>query len=431
MSEFKMALMLHKFRLPTFVNSLFHRAAVLSSVAPLLSLGVQKFQKEAVTSSNLGEKLYSTKKTAEEKEADTSDSNVRRVYVGNLLKGKDCIKEESIFRYFSQYGKVEFLELHRDKWTKLPLGFGFVTFYDAESAKKVLVKADPHTIDGQKVTVGKEFSNRPAEQKRELAVLVNNILKDTSKQAVQEHFSQFGEVERVILAEKGPQDKSSYYVVFTSLSGAKKALEQSTQKVADQDIDSQVTEVLRTAAQNARKYVGKTKCVSVTSVPDHLTVEDLRDYFQRFGDVKSVDIVVNRRFWSHHRDESANVAFVRFSNYTTVEEIVENENHVISGSTVRVLAYEDTGNLASEDLRELKISVKGLPLSMGSKEVQKYFERTFGVVPNGVFRNKLVCIVRLSNMKEVEHVLKQQKGTTIHGEPLYFQRLAWTKLKHK
>lgn len=430
MSEFKMALMLHKLRVPTFVNSLFHRAAALSSVAPLLSLGVQKFQKEAVTSSNFGEKLYSTKKTAEEKEADTRDSNVRRIYVGNLLKGRDCIKEESIFRYFSQYGKVEFLELHRDKWTKLPLGFGFVTFYDAESAKKVLVKADPHTIDGQKVTVAKEFSNRPAVQKRELAVLVNNISKDTSKQAIQEHFSQFGEVDRVILAKKDPQDKSSYYVVFTSLSGAKKALEQSMQKVADQDIDSQVTELLRTSAQNAKKYVGKTKCISITSVPDHLTVEDLRDYFQNFGDVESVDFVVNRRFWSH-RDESANVAFVRFSNYTTVEEIVENENHVISGSTVRVLAYEDTGNLASKDLRELKISVKGLPLSMGSKEVQEYFERTFGVVPNGVFRNKLVCIVRLSNMKEVEHVLKQQKGTIIYGQPLYFHRLAWTKPKHK
>lgn len=407
---------------------------MLSSVAPLLSLGVQKFQREAVTSSNLGEKLYSTKKTAEEKEADTTrDSiNVRSIFVGNLLRGKDCLKEENIFRYFSQYGKVESLEFHRDKLTKLPLGFAFVTFYDAESAKKVLVEADPHTIDGQKVTVEipKEFRNRPAVQKRELAVFVNNISKDTSKQAVEEHFSQFGKVDRVILAKKDPQDKSSYYVVFTSLSGAKKALEQSTQKVADQDIDSQVTE-LRTAAQNARKYVRKSKCVSVTSVPDHLTVEDLRDYFQKFGDVESVDFVVNRRFWSRHRDESANVAFVRFSNYTTVEEIVENENHVISGSTLRVLAYEDTDNLASKDLRELKISVKGLPLSMHPKEVQEYFGRTFGVVPNGVFWNKLVCIVRLSNMNEVEHVLKQQERAIIHGQPLYFHRLAWTKLKPK
>ena len=422
-----MALILHKIRVTTFVSSLFHRAAVLSSVSPIRSLGVQKFQKEILTSSSFGEKLYSTNTTDEEKERDTRGSNYRRIFVGNLLRGKDCLNEEKIFRYFSQYGKIKFLEFHRDKLTKLPRGFAFVTFYDAGSAQKVLVEADPHIIDGQKVTVQipKEFlSNRPAVQKRELTVFVNNISKDTSKQAVEEHFSQFGKVDRVILAKKDPEGKSSYYVIFSSLSGAKKALEQSMQKVADQDIESQVIELPRTA----REYVGKTKCISITSVPDHLTVEDLRDYFQKFGVVESVDIVVNGGFWSRNRDEGTNVAFVRFANYTTIEEIVANENHVISGSTVRVCKFKDTGNLVSKDLRELKISVKGLPLSVRPKDVQEYFERTFGVVPNGVFLNKLACIVRLSNINEVERVLKQLKGT-LHGQPLYFHRLTWKRLK--
>lgn len=438
-----MAFFVQQLRRTSFANLPFERAR--SSFFPLLrSPTVHELKMKVFSTSNYGNnKAHLTSKTGKEKELDqrsrstAADSNNRIIHVGNLLKGQDYTTEDSVYKYFSQFGKIELLQFFRHKFTKLPRGFVFITFQDAESAQKVLAEAGSHVIDGQKVTVEVPLRKvKPAElQKRDMTVLVNNIQKNTSKQGIEKHFSQFGKVDRVILAQKDPRDEnlSSYYVIFSSLSGAKKALEQPSQKICEQNVDSQVTEFPITSLQS-RNFSNKTKCVSVTLVPDHLTVEDLRDYFQRFGDVESVDFVVNGGIASYNPTGNSNVAFVRFPNYAIVNEIVKNENHIINGSKVKVSKYRDMADLVSEQMRELKLSVEGLPLSTQPWAVQDYFERFFGVVPNGVFLNqhrllidkKLVCVVRFSNTREVEKVLKEQKGI-FQGQPVFFRRLIWKK----
>ena len=424
------------FRRTTFANSVFCRASSL--FLPLLrSSTAQKLQAKVLSTSTFGETTQTEKEQKVEEPRDAStdstvDPKIRRIHVGNLLKGKDYTSENTVFKYFSQYGEIEKLEYFRHKFTNLPRGFAFVTFRDAESAQKVLARADAHIIDNHNVTVDIPLKmTKPAEiQKRDLTVVVNKISKDTSRKSIEDHFSRFGKVDRVIFAQKDPTNENlcSYYVMFWSLSGAKKALEQPTQKIAKQDFDSQVTEF----PQKSNEFSGKTKCLCITSVPDNLTVEDLRDYFQKFGDVECVDFIVHGGNTSHSLDENSNVAFVRFPYETTVDEILENRNHMIDGFEIKVSRYRDPSSLSSERLRELKLSVEGLPLSTRPVAVQEYFERTFGVVPNGVFLNqhrvlidkKLICIVRFSDKKEVERVLKEQKGR-FRGHPLYFRRLVW------
>lgn len=423
-------------RRATAVNALFCRA-VISSFLPLRSFKVQK---------TYGKKLYAMSKTSEEDNVKTSlgivgDSN-RKIYVGNL---NNSITEDRVFEYFSKYGKIEILKFFRHKLNKLPRGFAFVTFCETESTQKVLAEAGSHVIDDRKVTVEipREAVKQAKPHKRELTVLVTNILNGTNKQAIEGYFSQFGKVDRVIVAKKDPlgENTSSYYVMFSSLSEVKKALEQSTQRIADQEIDSQVTGFVESAAQNARRYLGETDCIYVRSIPDCLTVENLRDYFVGFGDVKSVDLLVNGSgITSGIQNERSSVAFVHFTDRYSINKILEDENHVIGDSQVKVSTclHVSPANLASEEIRSLKLSVEGLPLSTRPAAVQEYFESTFGIVLNGVFlskdqmmiHKKLLCIVRLSNTAEVERVLRQEKRT-FQGHPLQFRRVFWRKSKTK
>ena len=396
-------------------------------------LSLSSFSEKSFSST---EKYDVTAKEEEEPERkDRSDTSVtRKIHIGNLRRGRYYTTEDTLFKYFSRYGEIEVLEFFRNKLTNLSRGFAFVTFRNVESAQKVL--SDSHIIDGRNVTIAVPVKKQKsaALQKRDKTVLVSNIMHETSKEVIASHFSKFGIVDRVILAKEGESDDeglSSYYVIFSSLLGAQKALEEPTQKIAEQGIESQV-KALPLSSPVTKEYIGRTHRLALTSVPDSLTVEDLRDYFQQYGDVQSVDFIVHGSKVPYSQKDS-NTAFIRFSDYTVVEEIVTNKNHIICGSEVKVTKYKNLHTLPSEEMRGLKVSVEGLPLSTRQQEVKRYFEQTFGVLLNGVFfkeqhafDKKLICIVRFFNQADLERVLKETNAS-FHGFPLYFRRLAWKK----
>ena len=402
----------------------------------LRPLTVQNFQRKAIATLDLKKKANSTGETIETRGEDHLDAPrvpsavARRLHVGNILTGKEnYTTEDTLFKYFSQYGEIENLEFFRRKFSNLPRGFAFVTFRHVKSAQKVLADAESHVIDGQNVTISLPLKtgNKVVQGKADLTVLVNNILKNTSKQDIEEHFSQFGKVERVILAQKDPTDEnlSRYYVMFSSLSGAKKSLEHPLQKIAGQNMDSQVSEF-----NNTKNFTGKTKRVYVKLLPDHITVENLRDYFKKFGDVERVEIKIDYCDLPYPVSNS-NIAFVHFLDEGIVEEIVKNEDHIINGSGVKVLKHRNLFQ-GREHLR-WRFSLEGLPLSTRELDVNKLFLATFGLVPMNIvlkrpraFRKKVVCVVGFSKPKEFEMVLRKP-SVVFSGAPVYFHPLFWGK----
>lgn len=172
--------------------------------------------------------------------------NLRKIYVGNLFKGQTTkenrqIAKDELFKYFSSFGEVELMEFP----TKSPRnpsgrGFGFVTFRDVHVAQKVLAVEEPHIIDGQTLKVAPLRNQTMAIQgKRNLNVLVTKVLRSTSKQAIEDHFSQFGRVNKVFLAQHDPTDEnlSSYYVMFASLSGVHEALQLPLQRIGSKKLN--------------------------------------------------------------------------------------------------------------------------------------------------------------------------------------------------
>ena len=359
-----------------------------------------------------------------ERKGNSETSENRKIFIGNLFRGRNYTSEDKLHKYFSHYGEIEALEFLRTKFTKLPLGFAYITFRDAESVQRVL--AQSHFIDNQnvKIKAAKNKQKSVAHHKRDLTVLVTNIKKHIEREKIARHFSKFGEVDRVILA-KGDEDLNSYYVIFSNMSGAMKALKEQNQQIAEQSIDSQVTALGKITPVTAR-YAGRTNRLAVFSVPDNIIVEDLRDHFQQYGDVQCVDFFVQGGMGSRLQQDS-NTAFIRFSDEAIVDEIVKSKDHVINGFDVQVSRYRNLHDLAPEKSRELNLSVEGLPLATQLEEVKNYFEETFSIILNGVFfSKKLFCMVRFSNQADLEKVLSQQKAS-FHGSPLYFRRLGWKK----
>ena len=415
--------------------SLFCRSRAL--YIPLVRLPtVQQLQRKVFSNLKIGEKLHSTSETdgghqLESPRGPKTVENNRRLHVSNLLVGTDkYTTEDTLLNYFSQYGEVENLEFFRRKVSKIPRGFAFVTFRDVENAEKVLSDTEPHVIDGRNITISLPIKTEKSavQGKAYSTVVVNNILKETTKQAIEEHFSQFGKVDAVILANRDPSDEnlSSYYVVFSSLSAAKKAQQKPMQRIADQVMDSQVTEFKHT-----KNFTGKAKCVLVQPVPDQFTVEDLRDYFARFGDVKLVELKID--FYDvPYPERDLNIAFVYFYDEAIVDEITKTENYVINGSEVKVLKYRNL-QIVPRRSRKHWLSMEGLPLSPKRSDVKDFFHENFGIVPINIFikktqgtDNKFVCVVSFFDQGQIDVVLRTPT-VKFCGVDVYFRKLFWSK----
>ena len=258
----------------------------------------------------------------------------------------------------------------------------------------------------------------------ELAVVVHNISKDTTEEAIKEHFSQFGKVKRVIAAQKSSKvdNLRSSYVLFSSQRDAEKATQKKNQSISTQDIDLQVDRFTRNEG-----LIGKSKYVALRYLSTHLTIEELRDYFQQYGDVKQVELKVG-----YYQDSSAqngsNLAFVHFYKVNVVDEILKTENHVISGRQVKVVR----SNWDFKSSYKWCVLIEGLPVSTQRSDVKDFFLDTFNFVPNHILiksspgtEDKIVCIVSFAKEDDVD-VISRKPTLSFQGIQVYLQKLFWS-----
>ena len=421
------------------------RSPMLSSQAP------QAFQRKTLPLSMHSEKPFSTiaiqngvtSSTEDKCSYQGSDSmasttaNGRRIFVSNIpVQRNNYATRKTILEYFSQFGKIETLTYLRSRtyenFKNAQRGTAYVTFRTDKGFERAL--AGSHVIDGRNVMVrvardadaSKDMTT--ALERRSRTVLVSNVLKNTSEAIIAEHFAQFGEIERIVVAQSNNYtDFSSFYVLFSSPFGAKKALEDVSQRIPRQNIDCKVTPM---PEQVPVVETQRGCCVKIIMVLG-LSAEDLRDYFLQFGDVQSVDIIID-----YGSKKSGDIAYASFSDYTVVDAILKTKNHFIKGYEVEV--SKGPHKFVPEDgIQELKVSVEGLPYSTHWHEVKDFFEQTYGVILNGLFikrlnlfdkdKAKCVCIATFSYHAELQRVLKEPKPS-FFGYPLKFRQLYWRKL---
>jgi RNA recognition motif-containing protein len=157
-------------------------------------------------------------------------ANGRKLFLGGLTK---TTTTEQLFEIFGRFGTVvDAVVMERNG---NPRGFGFVTFKDKSSLESVL--AEGVTIDGREVDI------KRAVPEEEMAVasskvFVGGLAQTVDKQALQEHFEQYGEVrDAVVMVDRTTGRSRGFgFVRFNSPDAVERVIA-SPQELGGQPVD--------------------------------------------------------------------------------------------------------------------------------------------------------------------------------------------------
>lgn len=164
----------------------------------------------------------------------------RKLFVGALPQEA---KEDDIKEYFGTFGEIENINLKMDQMTGRSRGFAFIVFKEV-SAVDAAMANDAHVVKGKKVTCKK------AEAKQGKIFIGKLPAGETlSKEDIQAHFAQFGEVVEVtrpVDKTKDNEPKGFGFVTFAREHVAKDLVKQGETTIGDHTVEiKKVTPNLR------------------------------------------------------------------------------------------------------------------------------------------------------------------------------------------
>ncbi|CAF3785838.1 unnamed protein product [Rotaria sp. Silwood1] len=214
----------------------------------------------------------------------------RKVFIGSLSYRID----ENTFRdYWTQFGTVLNSTILRDREGH-SRGFGFVTFDNSASVDAVM-KARPHTLDNRVVepkrAVPREASHKPDMQLAIKKLYLGGIKEPLTEDDLKDYFSKYGNIINV------PREASH-----------KPDMQLAIKKL----------------------YLG--------GIKEPLTEDDLKDYFSKYGNIINVTVTKDRD------GKYRGYGFIEFDDYDSVDKIILEKNHIVSGHQIDVQKAQSKDN---------------------------------------------------------------------------------------
>ncbi|KAL6839366.1 hypothetical protein ACP4OV_030636 [Aristida adscensionis] len=135
--------------------------------------------------------------------------------------GASGLLKETFTKHFKKYGAITDSVIMRDKLTRMPRGFGFVTFSDPSVLDRVL--EDEHVIDGRTVEVKRtvpreEMSSKDTHGPKTRKIFVGGIPPSLTEDKLKEHFSSYGKVveHQIMLDHSTGRSRGFGFVTFES-----------------------------------------------------------------------------------------------------------------------------------------------------------------------------------------------------------------------
>ncbi|KAJ8908266.1 hypothetical protein NDN08_008357 [Rhodosorus marinus] len=220
-----------------------------------------------------------------------------KVFVGGLSWETD---EESMRNYFEQFGKVHDCLIMRDRHTKHPRGFGFVSYENAVDANKVTTTK--HVLDGRQVDA------KHAVPRSDLSIVSSSPSGTTSKKSINFPEKQVPEEEEALGPAKDLTPASD-------------------------------------PALSKKIFVG--------GLPSHCRNGQLEEHFSAFGEVADAQVLID-----HKTGNSRGFGFVTFEDEAAIAELFGSSDgsahHDILGKVVEVKKAEPKQSLESRRSRENK-----------------------------------------------------------------------------
>ncbi|CAM0910250.1 unnamed protein product [Alopecurus aequalis] len=127
--------------------------------------------------------------------------------------------EAKFAKHFQKYGVIKDSVIMMDKHTRMPRGFGFVTFKDPSVIDRVL--EDEHTIDGRTVEVKRTVPREAMSTKetpKTRKIFVGGITPSLTEGQLKEHFSSYGAVaeHQIMVDHSTGRSRGFGFVTFES-----------------------------------------------------------------------------------------------------------------------------------------------------------------------------------------------------------------------
>jgi len=151
-------------------------------------------------------------------------TNCRSLYIGNL---NNKITDALLYEIFSTLGAIESCKLIKDKTTGLSSGYGFVDYYDHQTAALALSSLNGKSIYGNEVKVNWAFAGSHKEDtSSHFHIFVGDLSPELDDKALYNAFSAFGSISdaRVMWDQNTGRSRGYGFVAFRAKGDAERAL---------------------------------------------------------------------------------------------------------------------------------------------------------------------------------------------------------------
>ncbi|KAI1703171.1 RNA recognition motif domain-containing protein [Ditylenchus destructor] len=283
---------------------------------------------------------------------------------------------------FSKKWDVTNCRIPRNKQTGASLKYGFVEFETVEQAKHAL--EFDHFIDGKQVIVlmsgYKEFDEK-------YRIFVGGLLKETSGDALHEHFSKFGDIfECHIVRNEDNSSRGFGYVTYKSQDSVDGALNSQSHSIDGKEV------YVNPATPRRNELT-----LFLGNLSPKTTDESLREHFSKYGHLTQCNVKID-----HKTGQSRGFGYVAFESQEELNRAL-NDQHVIDGVEVRPIDKQTS---------ELDLIVESLPQNISEESLKKslrdYFSR-YGRVRQCTFiknsAGATTAFVAMSSRDEISRAL--------------------------
>ncbi|KAI1710956.1 RNA recognition motif domain-containing protein [Ditylenchus destructor] len=327
-----------------------------------------------------------------------SERDSRTVFVTGLSKDTT---EDSLRHKFSKYWVVTNCTIIRDKTTGASRKFGFVELATVEEAH--LASKEPLFIDCKEVSVIMSGNREWLEKYR---IFVGGLLKETSRETLFNHFSQFGDVFSCnIMYNEDNLSQGFGFVTYKSQDSLDRAVDDQPHVVDDVKVEI--------------NYQTNELDLVVDCLPQNMSKESLEksllDLFSGYGRVRDCRFIKN--------SAGNTTAFVAMSSKDETSRALADRPHYINGKLVST-------HLKGEDFT---ILLYDLPSNTTDDALCQMFSKVAKPIHWNVFRNRKLNAnfptingyVSFSSPEEVDRVMERSDQYSINGKLLTIQRKVW------
>ncbi|XP_058979516.1 ribonucleoprotein RB97D-like isoform X1 [Musca domestica] len=156
-------------------------------------------------------------------QSNAEGDNLRKLFLGGLSANST---EDSLRKFYQQFGEVIDITVRRDPTTGRSRGFGFVTFADASCVDKAQA-ARPHVVDGKTVDSKRVIIETDQKTKGSgRKIFVGGLKAVHDEDLLRQHFQQFGKILgiKVLIDRNTGRNRGFAYVEFEDYDAADKAV---------------------------------------------------------------------------------------------------------------------------------------------------------------------------------------------------------------